>query len=393
MAGHRLRRSAHVEPTSPINWIVKASKLCNLRCRYCYEWNDLANPSRMSLEQWESLLRSVRWYHQRRVREAGDSVRSVIIWHGGEPLLLPVEYISAVMRIQRKVLARELSEGTVSNQLQTNLYRVTDEHLDVLQRERIHIGISMDVFGGVRLDGAGRETEAVVAKNIDRLQDRGIGFGGIAVLAAHTKDRLRRVYDFYEGLGVALRVLPLFDAPLNIPGAGFGLGYSEMVSALIDLFHYWLSRPRPVPVYPLMTHLETVLRRRLGQPSQPYDRLENGEWAILVDTDGMVYQVPDCYDRTLSIGNVFEQPFEKILQSGAYADSLSRDHVQRERVCGSCEYRGPCSTLPLFDSRRTDWAGQRCAIAYEMYRAVEKELHARRMGEVRIQAFLRQTSN
>ncbi len=391
--GLSLRRTEQAEPRAPINWIVKASKLCNLRCRYCYEWNDLANPSRMTLEQWDRLLCSIRWYHQRRVRDTGDSVRTVIIWHGGEPLLLPPEYITGVMRIQRKWLACELREGTVSNQLQTNLYRVTDEHLDVLERERIHIGISMDVFGGVRLDGAGRETEAAVARNIERLQDRGIVFGGIAVLAAHPKDHLREVYDFYEGLGAPLRVLPLFDAPLNVPWAEFHLKYSEMVSALGDLFHYWLSRAQPVPVYPLVTYLDTVLRRRLGQRSRPYDRLKNGEWAILVDTDGMAYQVPDCYDRTLAMGNVFEQPFEKILQSAAYADSLTRDHVERQRVCSSCKYRGPCSTLPLFDSRRADWRGERCAIAYDMYRAVEKELRERRMGEFRIRAFLRQTNN
>ena len=39
-----------------INWVVKASKLCNLRCRYCYEWNELAKPDRISLAQWEKLL-------------------------------------------------------------------------------------------------------------------------------------------------------------------------------------------------------------------------------------------------------------------------------------------------------------------------------------------------
>jgi hypothetical protein len=103
----------------------------------------------------------------------------------------------------------------------------------------------------------------------------------------------------------------------------------------------------------------------------------------------MAYQVPDCYDRALAMGNVFEQPFEKILQSAAYADSLTRAHVERQQVCSSCEYRGPCSTLPLFDSRRADWRGERCAIAYEMYRAVEKELQARRMGACRIRAFVR----
>jgi len=346
----------------------------------------------MSLDQWDRLLRSIRWYHQHRVKEVGASVRTVIIWHGGEPLLLPPDYISDVMRIQRRWLGHELNEGTVRNTLQTNLYRVTDAHLDLLERERIHVGISMDVFGGVRLDAAGRETETTVARNIERLQDRGIAFGGIAVLAAHTKDRLRRVYDFYEGLGVPLRVLPLFDAPLNVPEADFHLQYADMVSALRDLFRYWLTRRRPIAVYPLITYLDTVLRRRQGRPCAPYDRAQNGEWAILVDTDGMAYQVPDCYDRTRAMGNLFEQSLHNLLRSPAYEDSLNRDQLVRQKVCGSCEYRGPCSTLPLFESRREGWHGERCAIAYEMYGAVGEELRVRRMGEHRVEAFLQRTT-
>jgi uncharacterized protein len=394
MPSNKLDPIEHDEPSPSINWIVKASKLCNLRCRYCYEWNDLANPTRMSLDQWDKLLRSIRWYHERRVNEVGAPVRTVIIWHGGEPLLLPPDYITDVMRIQRRWLARELKEGTVRNTLQTNLYRVTDTHLDVLEHERIHIGISLDVFGGVRLDAAGNETETTVARNIERLQDRGIVFGGIAVLAAHTKDRLLRIYDFYEGLGVAFRVLPLFDAPLNVPEADFHLPYADMVSALRDLFRYWLTRRRPIPVYPLVTYLDTVLRRRLGRPCTQYDRAQNGEWAILVDTDGMAYQVPDAYDRTRAMGNLFEHSIREILRSPAYQDSLTRDQVVRRRVCGPCEYRGSCSTLPLFEARRENWKGERCAIAYDMHGMVEEELRARRMGARRAEAFwLRATGN
>jgi uncharacterized protein len=346
----------------------------------------------MSLDQWDRLLRSIRWYHHERVIETGAPVETVIIWHGGEPLLLPADYISAVMRIQRKWLGREIADGAVRNTIQTNLYRVTDAHLDVLERENIAIGISLDIFGGVRIDVSGRETETRVAANIERLQDRGLSFGGIAVLAAHTKDRLRRVYDFYEALGVPLRVLPLFDAPLNTPGASFRLSYQDMISALQDLFTYWLTRRRPIPVYPLMDYLDVALARRVGWQVTPYDRERTGEWAIMVNTGGTVYQVPDAYDESRALGNVFEQPFSAILRSRVYRDSLARERRLREHVCGACEYRGACSTLPLFHARRADWQGDRCAIAYDMYVAVEKNLRRRRMGLHRTAAFQRRVA-
>jgi len=32
-------------------FVMKVSKLCNLRCTYCYEYDELANRERMSLDQ------------------------------------------------------------------------------------------------------------------------------------------------------------------------------------------------------------------------------------------------------------------------------------------------------------------------------------------------------
>ena len=372
-----------------VNWVVKASKLCNLRCRYCYEWNELASPARVSLSQWERLLTSIRWYHDYRSRASTRRVKTDIIWHGGEPLLLPPDYIAAVMRLQRDLLGEELASGDIENTVQTNLYRISDDQLDLLEREGISIGVSMDVLGGVRVDGRGAETEERVAENMDRLAVRGISFGAIAVLAAHTKDRLLDVYRFYEGLRVPVRVLPLFDAPLNVPGASFRITESEIVAALQTLFRHWLTRRRPIPVYPLLDYLGVALHRRRGESDQEYNRDSHGEWAILVNTDGTVYEVMDAYDEARSLGNVFTQPLKDILRSAAYRESLARERELRARVCGVCTFRGPCNTLPLFEARRESWTGERCAIAHDMHTFVDAHLRERQMSERGLRGFLK----
>lgn len=43
-----------------MSWTVKVSKLCNLRCRYCYEWEGLANPARISLAEWAKILTAIK---------------------------------------------------------------------------------------------------------------------------------------------------------------------------------------------------------------------------------------------------------------------------------------------------------------------------------------------
>ena len=354
-----------------MNWVVKASKLCNLRCRYCYEWDELARRDRMALENWEHLLHSIRWYHEHRVASLGPPYQSRIIWHGGEPLLLPPEYISAVMSLQRRVLGADaLRDGEYFNALQTNLYSVSNEMLDLLERERVSLGVSMDVAGGVRLSAAGRETEERVARNMDRLRDRGIPFGAIVVLAGHTVDRVTEIYDFYESIGVNVRFLPIFDSPLNTPDASFAITDAQVLDAFQRLFVHWAARPQRVAIDPFREYLDAVMRHRMGRSQFGYDRRTNGEWALLVNTDGTLYQVMDAYDPAKAMGNIFTTSMSDILRSEMYDASLVRDETL-VRACDGCEFRGPCTSLPLFDSARSTRPASRCHVAYPMLQFID----------------------
>lgn len=371
-----------------VNWIVKASKLCNLRCRYCYEWNELACADRIPLSQWRPLLEAVRDYDGilGRSRRDGRSVRNNIIWHGGEPLLLPPTYFEEVFDAQREILAP--ADVEYCNVLQSNLYSVPERTLEVLEREGVQLGVSFDVVPGVRLTAGGMETEAVVAKNIDRLQRRGVNIGAVVVLAGHTSPHLRRIYDFYAARDIPVRFLPLFDAPLNTAEAPFSLTMRATVAALKRLFDYWVGLPRRIGVWPLLEYVYTALLRRTGESRQPFDRRAAGEWALLINTDGTLYHRPDAYTAAFALGNVFHQDVSAILSSQAYAASLDRDEQLVERFCKGCGYRGACNTMPLFESPRTVIGGRRCGIAYPLYRHVERYFTENRYTTARIQRLL-----
>ncbi len=326
-----------------IEWVVKASKFCNLRCEYCYEWNSLGDRARLGLRQWRSLLEAICGYHLRLEERLGETVEVRLIWHGGEPLALPSAYLDAVMSLQAEVLVG-LRHAIL---LQTNLYRVPDATLDVLRRHQVKLGVSMDVFGGVRRDLRGCETEAAVVANMDRLDRMGIRYGAITVVAKHNHRRLTDVHDFWARRRVGFRVLPLFEGPSERPMGRFELSDAELVDALDRLFDHWIEAGAVVDVAPLSEWLRDVLRKLLCVRRPVYDRGRDGERVFLVETNGGLFQTDERGRPELSLGNVFTDPIVDILTGGAFAASLARTEAKTARYCGRCPHYGFCDGYPV----------------------------------------------
>jgi len=374
---------------SEMNWVIEVSKLCNLRCAYCYQRDWLPKPDRISLDDWRTLLTAIRTYHDLRSRQQTVPFQTIIVWHGGEPLLLPTDYIESVVRLQRNILGSEaLSNSAYVNVLQTNLYRITEEKLDFLQRENFQVGISMDVIGGVRVSAAGQETEDTVARNMDILRGRDIEFGAIVVLAGHTYQYVNDIYDFYESLEIPVRFLPVFDVPGSTLETSVAIGKERIVEALNDLFVHWITRPNRVQVEPLVSCLEVTLCRMLGETQPRYDRRHNGEWAIIVNTDGTLFEDIDAYNPAEALGNIFQQRIEEILSSPGYRNSLDRDEMLIHRYCGSCEFLGPCTTLPLFESAKPEPRATHCPIAHAVCQFMYLHVRENALSASKLQSIL-----
>src|SRR5688572_29355350 len=104
-----------------VQFVVKVSKLCNLRCRYCYEFEELGNKARMSLENLERLYQNVaHWY-----RGFTRPTEVEFVWHGGEPMLIPPDYYRSTFEAQRRAFGKDMV--AVENVIQTNLTVLDDD--------------------------------------------------------------------------------------------------------------------------------------------------------------------------------------------------------------------------------------------------------------------------
>ena len=120
-AGRYVKRS--------LSLIIKVISACNLACRYCDA--DIYSNRRMSLDTVSQIIKKALDY--------ADRVE--FIWHGGEPLLMGIQFYEKVVELQK----RYRREGqTIINDLQTNGTLISQEWVDFFKAIDFHVGVSLD---------------------------------------------------------------------------------------------------------------------------------------------------------------------------------------------------------------------------------------------------------
>ena len=356
-----------------VNWVVKASKLCNLRCSYCYEWDQLADKQRISPTNWRRIFHNARQHAKLLEDKLGGLPEVNFVWHGGEPLALPKQYFETVLSYQRDVFAD--SAVRCHNFLQTNLYTISEAKIALLKTHGFGVGVSFDAVSGVRKNVRGRSTELRVLANMRRLRRAGVSFGAICVVGKHNHARIDDVYRFFASNGIGFRALKLMGkGPDSRPFEDFHISEAETAQALSRLAELCLvEEPSDINVDPIFGLAQIVARYKLGVHIGVHNRAKHGDGLFVVNTNGDLYLHGEEYQSHLKLGNVFVQDIEDILSSNAYQDSLARDAAIVDNVCHGCKYFQFCGSFPAVDDRvRMSSSNDRCSVPYLVMNKIEQ---------------------
>jgi uncharacterized protein len=329
-----------------VQFVVKTSKYCNLRCEYCYEYAELGNKDAISIEQIESMFRHIAsYYHQ-----LDFPVNIEFIWHGGEPLVQHPKFYWQVFDLQHKIFNR--ATDRVTNGVQTNLTLLDPERLRLLAEGFDSVGVSIDLFGDLRVDRHGRSSQAKVLENMDKLSDAGVNFGCITVLTKHSLDRIPAIYDFYKTMEIPVRILPLFKGAFAEQHAGFEISARETLTAYKQLFDLWIADEQIVSISPISEAIEQVLTHY--NPHAPTFFYDKREWEsiYLVNTDGEVYSYADAYEIDRSHGNIFTDSLAKLIDGSPHQQVIIAAESRIEQTCLDCKYFGSCSGYPIAECSR-----------------------------------------
>jgi uncharacterized protein len=372
--GFRMRqgKSSTMTPPRRVQFILKVSKLCNLRCRYCYEYPELGNRKRMSFDELGRVYAHVSEW----LAACSEPTEVEFVWHGGEPLLVPPDFFRETLATQRRTFGDR--SRTVRNVVQTNLTVLDDDRIRLLRESFDAVGISLDLYGGLRVDAGGTDSIERVLANLDVLRAAEVKFGCITVITRANLSFVRDIIGFYDELGVAsVRLLPLIDGAYSEQHAGYEITREQVLEALKAAFEALVERDSALLVEPLKRYVDQIVHAHTpGAPRFVHDK-RKFEPVFFVDTDGNVYGYGDLYVPDLCYGNVFTSPFEELLGSAGHERAAVLAEQRMAATCRSCRYFGSCDGYPLAEGagRRTrDGRADECIVELGMLSYLDRRL-------------------
>ena len=235
--GHPLKDTISFEDagriTGPVafNLMMKpAGSLCNLDCHYCYYLDKAeiygGHEPKMSYEMLETTIREY-------IR-ANDVEEVTFNWHGGEPLVLGLDFYKKAVELERKY-----ADGKkIFNTLQTNGTLINYDTAEFFRDNNFPIGVSIDgpkdIHDKFRKDKGGFPTFDKVIKGIGILQRCGVQFNTMSTINKASEGRGLETYQFLKHIGSSfMQFMPVVEH-VKYPVDAAGRSLKKMRPYIVD---------------------------------------------------------------------------------------------------------------------------------------------------------------
>jgi len=333
--------------------IIKVTGMdCNLRCGYCYYENPLRRNTGNIMAL--SLVQQILY----KLAQNNGPGKTVLIWHGGEPMLAGLNFYRDVMDIEQ--MTEKETGVTFENRIQTNGTLLTSGWVRFFRDNNFRVGISIDgpadIHNVYRKSYGGMATLDKILEGVVLCNQHGLTFGSLAVATNVTVGRGQELFDFFTANGIrSFRVKPCYELHSEsgevLP---FSIGPQEYGDLLIDLFNAWIDLDDPkVSCAPVSDYLRGLLGQRPRQCV--FTRQCLGYWGIWPSGD--VYQCEYFGQEDALLGNIANESCVEIL-ARQETSSLCKGMGLVSSKCPECKWykicRGGCSRYDVGIGRESN---------------------------------------
>jgi uncharacterized protein len=339
----RYLRRRQARPRSTIALVVlQPTTFCNLDCAYCYL------PARQ-------LTRRMTPATLARVAQVicGSpyvSEQVTIVWHAGEPLVLPVAYYRDAFAILAAAAPPALQ---ITHGVQTNGVLLDDAWIDFIAAHGIRMGVSLDgprrFHDAYRRTRNGRGTHAQVLAGIQCLQAAGLDFHVITVLTAEALAAPDDFFDFYVSHGI--RHVGFNIEEIEGPHRTSSLQRPGAREAYARFMRRLIARVKASPPDTLEVRELTYTWAMIADPEIAARRNEQVEplGIVSVDTEGNISTfspellgVAHAEYNGFVFGNVYEHELKDVLAHPAFVRANAAIQAGVRRCAHTCAYFDVC---------------------------------------------------
>lgn len=294
--------------------------LCNLKCEYCYYLDKAGIYGGREPRMDETMLEHfIRQYIQ------ANDVREVTFnWHGGEPLLMGMDFYKKALEYERKYADGKM----ISNTIQTNGILLDQEWCAFLRNNDFLVGISIDgpedVHDEYRRDKGGAPTFARVMRGIENAYRYGVRYNTMTTVNNASEGRGLEVYRFLKSIGSRyMQFMPVVehidkDGRIAEPSAEdasvapWSVGSEAYGSFLCQIFDYWVCND--VGRY-FVGQFDAALACWCGVPPGICAYAETCGGNSVVEHNGDLYPCDHFVYPQFRIGNVMNQSLRELMTS------------------------------------------------------------------------------
>lgn len=216
--------------SSHLTIVMKATRLCNLRCKYCNSWKD-GNNQKMT---FEVLCKSIK-------DTLSDNNTKIVnfVWHGGETLIMSQLFYEKAIWLQNYY---KKPRHKIYNILQTNATLLNESWITFFKKYNFSLGVSLDgppeINDEQRIYKNGNPTSGIILEKLKLLQENNLNAGILLVIDKRTINYgAKNILNFLRDIEVKsialLNVIP--DSNSN----GSFINFDVYVNFLIQLFDEW----------------------------------------------------------------------------------------------------------------------------------------------------------
>jgi uncharacterized protein len=315
--------------------------MCNLGCQYCYYLQaEHLYPKGESFRMSDDILEQ---YIVQHIEACPDEVIR-FSWHGGEPLMLGLDYFHKILALQRK---HQPSNQKIANGIQTNGTLLDESWCCFFGEEGFAVGLSLDgpreMHDRYRITKDGRPTHELTMRGYKLLRKHGVYTDILCVVNADNVQHPTEVYRFFKQIEAPyISFLPMVEpqpdakggvSPLTVPPEAWG-------DFLCTIFDEWVSEDIgriKVQIF------EEATRTAFGQEhSLCIFRPVCGDIPV-VEHNGDFFSCDHFVNPEHRLGNIHRTPLVELLESPAQRAFGQAKLETLPNCCRACDVLAMCN--------------------------------------------------